>query len=253
MKALILAFLSALSVTSVLAKRSAPVEVPPVVVGDVMVSVPHFTEIDGAAVKGGVLEARDSRTKKLLWNVRVYQTNHDPGLEEDVQDVFIKTLVHDAAHGLLVLSDEMDRVFVVDLKSRAVTPVSRSGAPETGAEGIEVEASKEMKAGDLCQHWIHSREEQKDPNAIEQIFRPAGSRPFPPSRFRMAYQFSKNGDCQWMDLDPADAHHFKPGTWELDPAEKSLLKITKDGETESFRIVELTKEILRLAPAKPMP
>ncbi len=106
---------------------------------------------------------------------------------------------------------------------------------------------------DLFQHWVHSREEQKDPDAKEQIFRPATSRQFPPSRFRMAYKFSDGGDCEWMFLDPADGHHFKPGKWEIDSGDKSVLKITADGKTSSFRIIELSKDILRLAPAEAKP
>jgi hypothetical protein len=102
----------------------------PVAVGHVTISAPHFCQVDGVPVRGGVLEARDSTTGKLVWNVQVYKTPHDPALEGDVQDVFIKTLSYDAIHDLLILSDEKDRVFVVDLKSRKVTPVARGGAPE---------------------------------------------------------------------------------------------------------------------------
>jgi hypothetical protein len=130
MKTLFQLFLSILFASSVLAKRAAPVEVAPVTVGNVVISVPHFCQVDGVAVRGGVLEARDSATGKLVWSMRVYKIPYDPALEGDVQDVFIKTLSHDATHGLLLLSDESDRVFVVDLKSRKVTPVARGEAPE---------------------------------------------------------------------------------------------------------------------------
>jgi len=56
-----------------------------------------------------------------------------------------------------------------------------------------------------------------------------------------------------MFLDPADAHHFKPGKWEIDVTDGTLLKITADGKTDSFRILELSKDLLRLAPVKPAP
>jgi hypothetical protein len=69
----------------------------------------------------------------------------------------------------------------------------------------------------------------------------------------MAYKFSPNGKCEWMSLDPADAHHFKPGKWEIDVTDGTLLKITADGKTDSFRILELSKDLLRLAPVKPAP
>ena len=133
-------------------------------------------------------------------------------------------------------------------------------APESGnpgdskaAKNGEIAAPKGVDIKDLFQHWVHSPEEQKDPDVKEQIFRPAKSRQFPPSRFRMAYKFSEGGDCEWMFLDPADGHHFKPGKWEIDPGDKSVLKLTADGSTNSFRIVELTKDILRLAPARAKP
>jgi hypothetical protein len=129
MKTLFQFFLSAFLVSSVSAERSAPVEIAPVAVGHVMISAPHFCQIDGVPVSGGVLEARDSKSGKLVWSVQVYKTAYDPALEGDVQDVFIKTLSYDATHGLLILSDEKDRVFVVDLKSRKVTPIARGDAP----------------------------------------------------------------------------------------------------------------------------
>ena len=133
-------------------------------------------------------------------------------------------------------------------------------APESGnprdfkaAKDGEIAAPKGVNIKDLFQHWVHSYEEQKDTDAKEQIFRPAKSREFPPSRFRMAYKFSEGGECEWMFLDPADGHHFKPGKWEIDSGDKSVLKITADGSTNSFRIVALSKDILRLVPAKAKP
>ncbi|MCF7673747.1 MAG: hypothetical protein K9N23_01565 [Akkermansiaceae bacterium] len=130
MKNLFLLFLSALLVSSVFAKRAAPIEVPALAVGDVTISAPHFAQINGVPIRGGVLEARDSRTKRLIWSVQVYKTKYDLGLEKDIQDVFIKTLSHDVTHGLLIMSDERDRVFVVDLKTRKVTPLERSGTTQ---------------------------------------------------------------------------------------------------------------------------
>ena len=103
----------------------------------------------------------------------------------------------------------------------------------------------------LLQHWVHSVEEQDALSGRIQIFRPAGSREFPASHFRMAYKFAPKGQCEWMFLDPADRHHFKPGLWEIDKLEnKTVLRITMDGKIQSFRIAKLTKDELRLAPLK---
>jgi hypothetical protein len=67
-----------------------------------------------------VVEARDAHGA-LLWRVTVYHTAYQAGLEKDVQDVFIKSLSLDESLGFLLLSDEADRVFAVDLLSRKVT------------------------------------------------------------------------------------------------------------------------------------
>ena len=98
---------------------------------------------------------------------------------------------------------------------------------------------------DLCQSWVHSSEEQK-PNASTQIYRPEGFKRFPPSMGRMRYIFHKNGDCEWYYFSPDDAHRFKPGKWKIDPNDKSVLQIVKDNKTESYSIVELTKDLLRI-------
>src|SRR5712691_9668751 len=101
----------------------------------------------------------------------------------------------------------------------------------------------------LCQHWVHSHEEeQKNKN---QIYRPKDFKEFPASRFRMQYIFYKNGDCEWYYLAPDDAHHFKPGKWKVDPNDKSILHIIKGETTESYRVTELKKDILRLARIEP--
>ena len=96
----------------------------------------------------------------------------------------------------------------------------------------------------LCQHWVHSREEQQE-NDKDQIYRPKDFKQFPLSRFRMRYIVYKNGDCDWYSGAPNDAHYFKHGKWGVDPNDKSILQIIKDGTTESNRVTELTKDILR--------
>ena len=79
---------------------------------------------------------------------------------------------------------------------------------------LDKRQDKEVDIDQLFSHWVHSREEQKDQNGQVRIFRPAGSRKFPPSRFRMAYKFSREdkdaskGKCEWMFLSPVDGHHF---------------------------------------------
>ncbi len=105
-------------------------------------------------------------------------------------------------------------------------------------------SSNTSKTNDLLRHWVHSSEEQNNGN--ERIFRPKGSREFPPSRFRMEYVFRENGECDWYYLSPDDNHRFKKGTWQLDQVDGTILEIKKEDETERYRIKELTKDILRI-------
>jgi hypothetical protein len=102
---------------------------------------------------------------------------------------------------------------------------------------------------DLLQHWIRSSEEEQ-PGGTVQIFRPAGSMEFPPSRFRMAYKFARNGGCEWYFLSPDDDHRFKPGNWRMDGSSNTLLQIPANGTTTAYRIVELSTKVLRLRPLK---
>jgi biopolymer transport protein ExbD len=99
----------------------------------------------------------------------------------------------------------------------------------------------------LCQHWMHSREEQQQGDGV-QIFRPSTFKQFPPSRFRMQYIFAKDGTCKWMFLSPVDAHQLKGGEWKIDPADASVLRIDKGEKTESYKVIELTKDLLRMKP-----
>ena len=116
------AVLIALLSTSVMAKRAAPEEVPPVKPEQAVFSAPHFPEGERKQ-NGGVVEARDPQTNALLWQVAIYVTKYDEGLEQDVQDVFIKPLTLDKVHNLLILSDEKSRAFVLNLTTKKVTRI----------------------------------------------------------------------------------------------------------------------------------
>ena len=105
-----------------MAKRNAPEEVPPIATEKAVYSVPHFPEGDRVQ-NGGVVEARHPKTKKLLWRIQIYKTDYDKRLEQDVQDVFIKTLSFDKSHNLLIMSDEKFRVFVLNVTTKRVTQI----------------------------------------------------------------------------------------------------------------------------------
>jgi hypothetical protein len=114
-----------------------------------------------------------------------------------------------------------------------------SGAAATGTR-------RQIDLNDLFQHWVHSREEEER-GATIQIFRPVASMDFPPSRFRMAYKFARNGRCEFFFLAPDDGHYFKPCTWKIS-ADKLMLQISANRGSTSYRIAELNGKILRFTP-----
>ena len=80
-----------------------------------------------------------------------------------------------------------------------------------GGSGLNSDGATGSKAPvnlNFYQEWVHSFEEQngqKTPN----IFRPASSREFPSSRFRMKFAFDQKGQCTYMHLSPTDAHELR--------------------------------------------
>ena len=107
--------------SSVMAKRIGPPKVAPIVTKSAIYSAPAFHHAYDH--HGGVIEAREPGTEKLLWRVRVYEVVYEKNLETDVQDVFIRTLSLDKEHGLLIMSDESNRVFVLDMDTKKVTQI----------------------------------------------------------------------------------------------------------------------------------
>ena len=102
-----------------------------------------------------------------------------------------------------------------------------------------------IDTADLCRHWIHSVEEQTRTQKA-QIYRPADFKQFPANHFRMQYIFHANGECEWYYLSPDDAHRFKSAKWRIASNDKDVLQIVKRDSMESYRIIELTKDILRI-------
>ena len=122
-------------------------------------------------------------------------------------------------------------------------PTSKSAADAMPSGNLGAPAG--IDTADLCRHWVHSVEEQTRTQKA-QIYRPSDFKQFPASHFRMQYVFYKNGDCEWYYLSPDDAHRFKSGKWRIASTDKNVLQIVKRDSTESYRIIELTKDILRI-------
>ena len=104
------------------ADRNAPKRVPPVTRKGVRyeqnlgASEAEFGQV------GGILTAHDAKTGAVLWSIKVYDNKRKPGLEGDVQDVFFRSMAFDSK-GRLVIANERDQRFAVDVDARKVTPL----------------------------------------------------------------------------------------------------------------------------------
>jgi hypothetical protein len=107
-----------------LAKRVAPAKVEPVIYQGIRYTAPND---DG---RRAYIEARDIQTNKKLWDLTVFVNQIDPRLEEDVQWVFIKAL--SIRDGALVVTSERDKIYRVDLKTKAVTQSGLTKRDEKG-------------------------------------------------------------------------------------------------------------------------
>ena len=120
--AILVVVMSLLLAPAVIAKRAPPADVKPALSKGVEDRAPQD--------KMGFVEAWDKAAGKMLWEKRVYEVQIDPALERDVQHVFITKLEVDA--GKLLVSNERNEHYTVDLKTQAVTKraVPESPAPD---------------------------------------------------------------------------------------------------------------------------
>jgi hypothetical protein len=100
-------------------KRVGPPKVKPVRHGATRIEAVHWGRERGLGQNGGYIAAFDEATGKELWTLQVYRIDYDKGMEEDVQDVFIKKMVLDGDR--LEIVDEDRRRYAVDLTTRSVT------------------------------------------------------------------------------------------------------------------------------------
>lgn len=94
------------------AKRAAPKPVSPVVRDGVKYSVPN----DNGRI--GHVVASDDRNGKTLWDIKIFEVQIDPKLEEDVQWVFITDLK--LVGNALRMKDEKSRCYNLDLTTKKV-------------------------------------------------------------------------------------------------------------------------------------
>lgn len=109
----------------------------------------------------------------------------------------------------------------------------------------KITETSEFDIIDINKTWVHSYEEQD--TYYPQLFRPIDYKEFGASRFRMQYTFNQDGSCQWMVLDPTDAHYLQTGTFVR--KEQAVHIYDTDGslqETISFKIKNLKKNLLEI-------
>ena len=80
------------------------------------------------------------------------------------------------------------------------------------APGARSGSEPVVKVLDLCQHWMHSHEEDTDE---EVVFRPASYR-FPPARGRTGFDLKEDGSLVEHGIAPTDRRTQSAGRWKLD-------------------------------------
>ncbi len=101
-------------------KRVGPDEVEPIVLDGVRYEVIHWGKERGLEQNGGYIAAVDIENNQELWIVKIYSITYRSGLETDVQDNFIRSMILSADKASLMIEDENNRQFVLDLKTRQV-------------------------------------------------------------------------------------------------------------------------------------
>jgi len=116
------------------AKRILPVKVEPVIYRGVRYVAPND---DG---RRGYVEAWSIGTNKKLWELTIFTNRIDPNLEEDVQWVFVKTLIiHD---GRLVVTSESGMTYQVNVNTKEITQSNSRSSPSPGATSDLPDAAK---------------------------------------------------------------------------------------------------------------
>jgi hypothetical protein len=90
---------------------------------------------DGTDQAAGIVEVFDRHGDKRLWSVRVYCIEKNPGLEQDVQDVFVARL--EVRGKTLIVTDELGDIFEVNLPTRKVS-MKRSAASAGGLPRVRL-------------------------------------------------------------------------------------------------------------------
>lgn len=94
--------------------------------------------------------------------------------------------------------------------------------------------------------WTRSLEEEADPNAMPQIYRPEDYADFTATRFRQTFQFNTDKSCEYKVLAPNDAHYTTTGSWAMDTSRVLTIFDESENQIFEFEIVRLTDNKLVL-------
>lgn len=114
-----------LCISESVAKRVVPSKVTPVQVGSIEYSVPHGKSQN----QMGCIDARKVGSGELLWIRQIYVVKYDPGLEGDVQDVYIKNIK--LKGNSLIITNERKSEYQLNLKTLQVKVLKGSLVEET--------------------------------------------------------------------------------------------------------------------------
>jgi hypothetical protein len=115
-----LALLLALSL-SLEAKQLAPKPVKPIVNNGIKISIVKWKHQNGKQ-NGGFLKAVSIKTKEIVWETLVYKTKYIKNLETDVQDVFITSLSLSSDKTKLIVRNENNKTYYMDIANGKVVP-----------------------------------------------------------------------------------------------------------------------------------
>jgi hypothetical protein len=106
-------------------KRSAPPKVEPIEHRGVRYAVVRGAKGRGLPQNGGYIEATELASGRSLWLVKVYEVIYDNDIEDDKRDVYISRLRLDAGGNRLLIQNERDERFAVELDGSRVHKLSR--------------------------------------------------------------------------------------------------------------------------------
>ncbi|MFZ4700427.1 MAG: hypothetical protein ACOYMG_10270 [Candidatus Methylumidiphilus sp.] len=80
----------------------------------------HWGKAQGLKQNGGYIIALDEKTGSQKWLVRVYAVRYQPDKEEDKQDVFIRRITKAKNKQSLLIENERDENYILDLRNLTV-------------------------------------------------------------------------------------------------------------------------------------